>query len=52
MKPGKDALTLAALQKRFSDPATCLAVLEKAPWPDGPVCPGCGVVNRASRITT
>lgn len=52
MKPGKDPLTLPALQKRFSDPATCLAFLEKARWPDGPVCPGCGVVNHASRITT
>ena len=51
MKPGKDPLTLPALQKRFSDPATCLALLEKARWPDGPVCPGCGVVNHASRIT-
>jgi hypothetical protein len=52
MKPGRDPLTLPALQKRFSDPATCLAFLEKARWPDGPVCPGCGVVNHASRITT
>jgi transposase-like protein len=52
MKPGKDPLTLPALQKRFSDPATCLAFLEKARWPDGPVCPGCGVINHASRITT
>lgn len=52
MKPGKDPLTLPALQKRFSDPAACLAFLEKARWPDGPVCPGCGVINHASRITT
>jgi transposase-like protein len=52
MKSGKDPLTLAALQKRFCDPAACLAFLEKARWPDGPVCPGCGVVNHASRITT
>jgi transposase-like protein len=52
MKPGKDPLTLAALQKRFSDPAVSLAFLEKARWPDGPVCPGCGVINHASRITT
>jgi transposase-like protein len=52
MKPGKDPLTLAALQQRFSDPAACLAFLEKARWPDGPVCPGCGVINHASRITT
>jgi hypothetical protein len=30
MKPGKDPLTLPALPKRFSDPATCLAFLETA----------------------
>jgi transposase-like protein len=52
MKPGKHPLTRAALQKWFSDPATCLTLLEKARWPAGPVCPGCGVVNHASRITT
>jgi transposase-like protein len=52
MRPGKDPLTLAALQKRFSDPATCLAFLEKARWPAGPVCPACGVVDHASRITS
>jgi ISXO2-like transposase domain/Transposase zinc-ribbon domain len=50
MKPGKDPLTLPALQKRFSDPATCLAFLEKARWPDGPICPGCGVVNTAESV--
>lgn len=52
MKPGKDPLTLAQLQKRFCDPAACLAFLEKARWPAGPVCPACGVVDRSSRITT
>ena len=51
-KPGRDLLTLAALQKRFADDADCLAFLEKARWPEGPVCPGCGVMNRASRLTT
>jgi transposase-like protein len=52
MKPGRDPLTLEELQRRFSDEAQCLAFLENARWPSGPVCPACGSVNRASRITT
>ena len=52
MKHGRAPLTLSELQKRFSDPETCLAFLEKARWPDGPVCLSCGGVNHASRITT
>ena len=52
MKPGRDPLTLAALQKRFCDEPVCLAFLEKARWPAGPECPVCGTVNHASRITT
>ncbi len=52
MQPGLDPLTLAALQKRFCDEDTCLAFLEQARWPVGPVCPACGTTDRASRITT
>ena len=52
MKPGRDPLALAALQARFGDEAQCLSLLEHARWPAGPVCPKCGVVNHASRITT
>lgn len=52
MKPGRDPLTLLELQRRFSDEERCLAFLEHARWPHGPVCPRCGVVDRASRITT
>jgi transposase-like protein len=52
MKPGRDPLTLAELQRRFSDEAKCLAFLERARWPHGPECPACGVVGHASRITT
>lgn len=50
MKPGKDPLTLAALQERFCDEQKCLAFLERARWPTGPECPHCGGVNHASRI--
>ena len=52
MKPGRDPLSLAELQRRFSDEEKCLAFLERARWPNGPVCPRCGSTNRASRITT
>jgi hypothetical protein len=52
MKPGRNPLTLAQLQRRFSDEAKCLALLENARWPAGPVCPACGTVNHASRLTT
>jgi len=52
MKPGRDPLTLAELQRRFSDEAKCLAFLERARWPNGPVCPRCGSVDHASRVTT
>jgi transposase-like protein len=52
LRPGKDPLTLAALRERFNDESKCLAFLEHARWPHGPVCPACGVIDNASRITT
>jgi len=52
MKPGRDPLTLAELQRRFSDETECLRFLERARWPDGPVCPRCGSTDHASRVTT
>src|SRR5690348_14295263 len=39
-----------ALPKRFTDKAAARAHLEAIQWPDGPICPHCGVVDRASRI--
>ncbi|MDE2462650.1 MAG: IS1595 family transposase [Alphaproteobacteria bacterium] len=36
--------------KRFTDEAAARAHLEKLQWPDGPVCPHCGTLDRASRI--
>ncbi len=51
MKPGRDLLTLSALQARFCDEDKCLAFIERARWPHGPVCPKCGGVDHASRVT-
>lgn len=31
---------------------TSRALLERARWPEGPVCPGCGAKNAASRLST
>jgi transposase-like protein len=30
----------------------CRSLLEKARWPDGPVCTNCGATDRASRLST
>jgi len=38
------------LPKRFTDEEAARAHLEAIQWPDGPICPHCGVVNEASRI--
>jgi len=39
-----------ALPKRFTDEAAARAYLEALQWPDGPICPHCGVMARASSI--
>ncbi len=36
--------------KRFTDPDAARIYLEALQWPDGPVCPHCGVLGRSSRI--
>ncbi len=39
-------LTLSAIAKRFSDEEAAWAFLEQTKWPNGPVCPHCGVVRK------
>lgn len=39
-----------ALPKRFTDQDAARAHLETLQWPEGPICPHCEVVNRASSI--
>ncbi|HYM17933.1 MAG TPA: transposase, partial [Micropepsaceae bacterium] len=34
---------------RFRDEEAARAHLERIQWPDGPICPHCGVVDKASR---
>jgi transposase-like protein len=39
---GED-LTLSVYEPRFTDPMVAASYLESIRWPDGPVCPHCGV---------
>lgn len=39
-----------ALPKRFTDEQAARTHLEAIQWPDGPICPHCGTIDRASRI--
>jgi transposase-like protein len=43
-------LNLVALAQHFSDEDKARTFLEKLRWPDGPVCPHCGVLNNAYRL--
>lgn len=38
------------LPKRFTDQDAAREHLEALQWPDGPICPHCGVIDRASSI--
>ncbi|HVP86094.1 MAG TPA: IS1595 family transposase [Rhizomicrobium sp.] len=40
-----------ALPKRFTDEAAARAHLERLQWPEGPICPHCATVDRASAIS-
>ena len=41
---------MGLLQKQFRDEDAARVWLEKALWPDGPVCPKCGVINEATKL--
>jgi transposase-like protein len=38
------------LQKQFQDEDAAREFLEKLLWPDGPVCPHCGVIGEATKL--
>lgn len=40
-------LSLINLAKHFADEAAAWALVESIRWPDGPVCPHCGVIDHA-----
>src|SRR5271156_1752470 len=44
--------SLPEFQKLFPDDATCAAYLGRARWPDGFVCPHCGLIGEPFRIAT
>jgi transposase-like protein len=43
-------LNLVALAQHFSDEDKAREFLEKLRWPEGPICPHCGVLNNAYRL--
>lgn len=45
-----DALNLSTIAKHFSDEDAAYAFVESLRWPDGPVCPHCGVVGEATLL--
>lgn len=44
--------SLPEFQRLFPDGAACAAYLERVRWPDGFICPRCGVVGEPFRIAT
>jgi transposase-like protein len=43
-------MNLATFLKTFGTDEACRAHMESVRWPDGPVCPKCGVIGRAGRV--
>ncbi|HEV2498273.1 MAG TPA: IS1595 family transposase [Terriglobia bacterium] len=43
-------MNLAELTQRFSTEEQAIDFLEKALWPEGPVCPHCGLIDEAFRL--
>jgi hypothetical protein len=43
-------MDMVSFMHRFSTDEVCLAFLERVRWPDGPVCPKCGSVGRATHL--
>jgi len=45
-----DQLNLANIAAHFSDPEAAREFFEKQRWPDGPICPHCGVIGEAYKL--
>src|SRR5437899_237754 len=39
------------LQPQYANEDTAREYIERQRWPDGPICPHCGVVNEAAKVT-
>jgi transposase-like protein len=46
----KEQFNLTNIAKHFSDPEAAREFFEKQRWPDGPVCPHCGLVGEAYKL--
>lgn len=42
-----EELTLSVIAQQFSDEEAAWLFLERTKWPNGPVCPHCGIINHA-----
>jgi transposase-like protein len=47
----KDGLKLTTITDRIGDEDSARKLLESVRWPDGPVCPHCGEINNAGKLT-
>lgn len=45
-----DSLNLASLSNLFADETAAREFFEARLWPDGPICPHCGLLNEAYRL--
>jgi len=45
-------MNLKSFMRRYPTEAVARRWFEEARWPEGPVCPRCGVVERASALRT
>jgi transposase-like protein len=50
-KPSPPGTTLIELMELYGTPDKARAYLESVRWPDGPICPHCGVVREATRLS-
>ena len=45
-------MKLTVFMERFNTDDACRAHMESVRWPDGPVCPKCGVIDQAGQIAS
>jgi hypothetical protein len=43
-------MNLVSFLKTFGTDEACRAHMESVRWPNGPVCPKCGVIGQAGRV--